>query len=68
MVLIETYWNVNAFEGAKVISIENVLIETYWNVNDLTPPLLSPPSFVLIETYWNVNFKKGERKCSAKMS
>ena len=32
-VLIETYWNVNAYQEIKDAGVELVLIETYWNVN-----------------------------------
>ena len=33
IVLIETYWNVNAFMALLLYYLNAVLIETYWNVN-----------------------------------
>ena len=54
-VLISTYWNVNASEGALSGVDNRVLISTYWNVNLDRQFVLLKHRHVLISTYWNVN-------------
>ena len=55
MVLIETYWNVNASNTFTLSDTTKVLIETYWNVNRFFKQVSKKGTCVLIETYWNVN-------------
>ena len=55
IVLIETYWNVNAFMALLLYYLNAVLIETYWNVNMSAGNHVLMSLAVLIETYWNVN-------------
>ena len=39
LVLIDTWWNVNADDVSFVIRKEGVLIDTWWNVNSFTVKL-----------------------------
>ena len=55
LVLIETYWNVNATKLINWCNSKGVLIETYWNVNTRVLNSSIIDFLVLIETYWNVN-------------
>ena len=58
IVLISTYWNVNAEMLTIGGCVGTVLISTYWNVNEKDFKLLVQDTFVLISTYWNVNLDK----------
>ena len=52
---IETYWNVNLTNGAKLHRLFAIKIETYWNVNCRVEILFVSVDAIKIETYWNVN-------------
>ena len=57
IVLISTYWNVNADNEIEVEENMIVLISTYWNVNVFEHNAEQNKTEVLISTYWNVNPK-----------
>ena len=55
IVLIDTWWNVNAVKKEADRKIQSVLIDTWWNVNVTIFVLLQQTRTVLIDTWWNVN-------------
>ena len=55
MVLIDTWWNVNAISIGGHTYILNVLIDTWWNVNNGVRIDTACRVGVLIDTWWNVN-------------
>ena len=55
LVLIDTWWNVNALCRYQIRQIRSVLIDTWWNVNFLMYKPFGVVTLVLIDTWWNVN-------------
>ena len=67
LVLIDTWWNVNAtwFHDGTRQGI--VLIDTWWNVNEINSSGMIIECRVLIDTWWNVNTEqvKSSKKVSS---
>ena len=55
-VLIDTWWNVNAFKSSSASLFKAVLIDTWWNVNISNITVDLQTGIVLIDTWWNVNY------------
>ena len=61
IVLIDTWWNVNAVAKNLDFIRHFVLIDTWWNVNFILAVLNFVVPIVLIDTWWNVNVSKPAR-------
>ena len=55
LVLIDTWWNVNAAFTTVSHTPFKVLIDTWWNVNLEVVLFPNAMEAVLIDTWWNVN-------------